>query len=407
LRSSNQPDVGRGSRNMKSIVNGKIVTILGATGLALAMVIPAMTVTPPAKTPPTTKTPVPTKAKPNPAATPAIKTPQPSKVNPSPATITPATKTPLPTTTTPASTPTSTLTPPPLVLVPPLTTATLKNFTTLYSKVLEVEFTPRQQQKIQQRLTRDWMLNLGLRNTVSQTIAQETQIVKGTPAERTQLQTKLVANLRQQALDGDTDALWLVSFYDASSKNWLAPGQPPLTRMTTDSSADVLCFMLNEIMGKSVATPDLQLKNAIATKLTAEYPKIAASSKQEFAKLPANWLKFKENEWFRKGEDFREQMRVHWGQNLEAYVPEIREITKLRRDRLTKLKGDPTIKWSSLGSVQRQAALQTTEVDFQNSLRTLPQIKTVPVTTRIPLMQVAKAVGNSPMSYSSVKLKVK
>jgi hypothetical protein len=390
---------------MKSIVNSGIVSILGATGVVLAIVIPAMTVTPPTNTPTANKTPVLTQAKPLSIATPAIKTPQPTRIDPNP-TTTPAAKTPLPTTTIPASTPTPTPIQP-LVLVPPLTTATLKNFTNLYSKVLGVEFTPRQQQKIQQRLSREWMTNLGLRNTVSQTIALEPQIVNGTPIARTQLQSQLVGNLRQQVLDGDTDALWLVSFYDASSKNWLAPGQPPLTRMTTDISADALCFMLNEIMGKSVATPDLQLKNAIATKLTAEYPKISTNTKQEFAKLPANWLKFKDSEWFRKGDDFREQMRVHWGQNLEAYVPEIREITKLRRDRLNKLKADPTIKWSSLGSVQRQAAIQKTEVDFQNSLRTLPQFKTVPLTSRISAMQVAKAVGNSPMSYSSLKLKVK
>ncbi len=386
------------------IVNGGIVSILGATGIALAIVIPAMTVTPPTKTPPVTKTPVPTQVKPLPNP-PAIKTPQPTKVNPTP-TISPAAKTPLPKTITPASTPAPTLTQP-LVLVPPLTTATLKNFTNLYGKILEVEFTPRQQQKIQQRLSREWMTNLGLRNTVTQTIALEPQIVNGNPTERAQLQSKLVSNLRQQVLDGDTDALWLVSYYDASAKNWLAPGQPPLTRMTTDISADVLCFMLNEIVGKSVATPDLQLKNAIATKLKAEYPKISASTKQELAKLPVNWLKFKDSEWFRRGDDFREQMRVYWGQNLEAYVPEIREINKLRSDRLTKLKSDPTIKWGSLSAIQRQAAIQKTEVDFQNSLRTLPQVKTLFLTNRVAAMQVAKAVGNSPTSYYSPRLKVK
>jgi hypothetical protein len=393
---------------MKSIVNTGIIGILGATGVALAFVIPAMTVTPPTKTAPApaTKTPVvPTKAKPLPSATPIQKTTQPVKVAPTPLT-TPAAKTPVPTTTTPASAPTITPTQP-LVLVPPLTTATLKNFTNLYGKVLEVEFTPRQQQKIQQRVTRDWMINLGLRNTVNQTIALESQILNGTPAERTQLQSKLVSNLRQQVSDGDTDALWLVSFFDASSKNWLAPGQPPLTRMTTDISADALCFMLNEIMGKSVATPDLQLKNAIATKLASEYPKVPTSTRQELSKLPANWLRFKDSEYFRKSDDFREQMRVHWGQNLEAYIPEVREITKLRRDRLTKLKADPTVKWSSLNAIQRQAAIQKTEIDFQASLRTLPQVKIIPLTSRVPTMQIAKAVGNSPTSYSTVKLKVK
>ena len=180
------------------------------------------------------------------------------------------------------------------------------------------------------------MTNLGLRNTVTQTIALEPQIVNGTAAERSQLQARLVGNLRQQVLDGDTDALWLVTFYDASAKNWLAPGQPPLTRMTTDISADALCFMVNEVMGKSVATPDPKLKNAIAIKLTAEYAKIPVTTKQELSQLPTNWLKFKDSQWFRRGDDFREQMRVHWGQNLEAYIPELREISKLRRDRMAK-----------------------------------------------------------------------
>ncbi len=377
-----------------SSMNSGIVSILCATSLAVGIAIPATTVTPPTK------------------ITPAIKTPLPIKVKPTPSpTATPNPQTPLPTTVTPSSTP-STATPlpastQPLVLVPTLTSATLKSFTNLYGKILEVKLTPNQQQRIQQRLSREWMTNLGLRNTVTQTVAMELQIVNGTPTERTQLQSKLVSSLRQQVLDGDTDSLWLVSFYDAAAKNWLAPGQPPLTRMTTDISADAMCFMLNEIMGKSVATPDLQLKNAIATKLTAEYAKIPATTKQELSQLPTNWLKFKDSQWFRRGDDFREQMRVHWGQNLEAYLPEIREITKLRRDRLTKLKTDPTIGWRNLSSIQRQAAIQKTEIDFQNSVRTLPQVKTLPLTSRIAAMQVASAIGNSPTSYSSLKLKVK
>ncbi len=360
-----------------------------ATSLVLAIAIPAVTVTPPAKTTPAPKTPLPTEKKLTPTATPV------PKVSPPTATPTnPTTATPTPTTTQP------------LVIVPTLTPVTFKDFTNLYGKLLEVKLTPNQQRKIQQRISREWMTNLGLRNTVTQTIALEPQIVNGTPVERSQLQARLVGNLRQQVLDGDTDALWLVTFYDASSKNWLAPGQPPLTRMTTDISADALCFMVNEVMGKSLATPDPKLKNAIATKLTAEYAKIPVTTKQELSQLPTNWLKFKDSQWFRRGDDFREQMRVHWGQNLEAYIPELREISKLRRDRMAKIKADPTIKWGSLNPIQRQAAIQKTEIDFQNSLRTIPQVKTLPLTDRVAAMQVASAIGNSPMSYS-LRLKVK
>jgi hypothetical protein len=294
----------------------------------------------------------------------------------------------------------------PLVAVPTLTPAILKSFTNLYGEVLAVKFTPNQQQKIHQRLSKEWMTNLGLRNTVVQTIALEPKIKQGTPAERTQLQATLIGTLRQQVLDGDTDALWLVSFYDAVPKNWLAPGKPPLTQMTTDMSADALCFMVNEVMGQSVAIPDRNLKNAIATKLIAEYAKISADTKQELSRLPTAWLRFKNTEWTQRGDEFREQMRIHWGQNLEAYIPELKAISKLRRDRLTQLKTDPTIQWDRLNPIQRQTALQKSELDFQASVRTLPQVKTVQIDNYINTMAVASSIGNSPTRYP-LRLKIK
>jgi hypothetical protein len=367
-----------------SSINSGIIAALCATSLAIGIGSPGMTVTPPANT-------IPTKA------TPTIKTTPLPKVTPSKPV-------------TPVNTPV--YNPPaaksniiPLVVVPALTPTTLKSFTNLYGEVLAVKFTPNQQQKIQQRLSREWMTNLGLRNTVTKTIAMEPQILRGTPAERSQLQTTLVGSLRQQVLDGDRDALWLVSFYDATPKNWLAPGKPPLTQMTTDISADALCFMVNEVMGKSVVTNDSRLKTAIATKLTAEYANIPANIKQELSRLPTSWLTFKDNEWVRRGDEFREQMRIHWGQNLEAYIPELKEMSKLRRDRLAKLKADPSIQWDRINSIQRQAALQKSELDFQANVRALPQ-KTVQLTNYISTMEVASSIGNSPTRYS-LKLKVK
>ena len=349
----------------------------------MGTVTPAMTVTPPPQSTPATKTPPPTKFVPQPKLAPAT-------------TITPA----------PNPQPIATPVTPALVAVPTLTPAIVKNFTAIYEQVLAVKFTPDRQQKIAQRLSREWMTNLGLRNTVFQTIALESQIMWGTPAERTQIQTKLVANLRQQVLDGDTDALWLVSFYDAAPKNWLAPGKPPLTRMTSDMSAQVLCFMVNEVMGKSVATADSRLKESVALKLTAEYAKIPTDTKQELSKLPTAWLVFKDSEWFRRSDDFREQLRIDWGQKLEADIPEIREISKLRRDRLTKLKADPKLRWDRLNSIQRQAALQKTDLEFQTSLKTLAPVKTIQLNNYINTMQIASAIGNSPTRHS-VRTKVK
>jgi hypothetical protein len=359
-----------------SSINSGIIAALCATSLTIGIGSLGIAVTPPAKTTPT----------------PTIKT-TPSK---------PVTPVNTPTYNQPAIKSNVI----PLVAVPVLTLTTLKSFTNLYGEVLAVKFTPNQQQRIQQRLSRDWMTNLGLRNTVSKTIAMEPQILRGTPAERSQMQATLVGNLRQQVLDGDTDSLWLVSFYDASPKNWLAPGKPPLTQMTTDISADALCFMVNEVMGKSVVTNDSRLKNAIATKLTAEYANIPANTKQELSRLPSAWLTFKENEWVRRGDDFREQMRIHWGKNLEAYIPELKEINKLRRDRFAKLKADPTIQWDRISAIQRQSALQKSEIDFQASVRALPPAKTVQLNNYISTMEVASSIGNSPTRYS-LRLKVK
>lgn len=379
--------IERGADIMKlNSINPRVIATLCATSLAIGIAAPAMTVTPPAKSTPTTA--------------------------PTPAKVVSPLKTTAPTPTTPANTPTynspasKTSPNPPLVAVPRLTSATLKSFTNLYGEVLAVKFTPNQQQRIQQRLSRDWMTKLGLRNTVIKTIAMEPQILRGTPAQRTQLQTTLIGNLRQQVLDGDADALWLVSFYDASPKNWLAPGKPPLTQMTSDISADALCFMVNEVMGKSVVTPDSKLKSAIATKLTAEYASIPTNIKQELSRLPAAWLVFRDSEWLRRGNDFREQMRVHWGQNLEAYIPELKAISKLRRDRLAKLKADPSIQWDRSNSVQRQAALQKSELDFQTNVRTLTPVTTVQLNNYINTMEVASSIGNSPTRYP-LRLKIK
>ena len=358
---------------MKSIaINRGVVSILCATSLAVSLAIPAITSTPPNRTAP---------VKVIPKAAPA-------KVNP------------------PASTSPTVAPIIPLVAVPTLTPQILTNFPILYGQLLEVNLTAKQRQKIGQRVSRDWMTNLGLRSNVVQTLAMEPQILRGTPALRTQLQAKLVGELRQAVLQGDTDALWLVSFFDAAPKNWLAQGQPPLTRMTTDMSAEALCFMVNEVAGKQIATPDNSLRNSIAVKIASEYANIPPSIKQELSKLPVNWLRFRDTEWSQRGEDFREQMRVHWGKNLEAYIPEVREMSKLRAERLARLKADPIASWDRMNSLQRQAALQKPDLAFQNATRLMVQVKPVQLTRYIDRMQVARAIGNSPTRYS-LRLKVK
>jgi hypothetical protein len=307
--------------------------------------------------------------------------------------------TPVMTTTPPAPPAPPASTVPPLVLVTTLTPQTLKNFTKLYGQLLAVKFTPTQQTNIQQRLSKEWMTNLGLRQNVTQTLAMEKTILRGTPTEINQLQAKTVGKLRQQVLDGDVDALWLVSFYDAIPKNWVVAGEPPLTHMTTEIGADALCFMVNEIMGNSVAANSTQLKNSVAAKLKLEYKDLPPVTKQQLSKLPANWIKFKNNEWYAMGDEFREEMRVYWGQNLEAYIPEIRDMSKLRRERLARLKSDPTNPWEQMNSLQRQVALLKPDVNFQNGLRMFAKLTPIQLNNYVSMIDMGKSIGTSPTRY--------
>jgi hypothetical protein len=325
-----------------SSFNTGILSILCATSLTMTMITPVMTTTPPSAPPPTS---------------------------------------------------------PPLVLVTTLTPQTLKNFTKLYGQLLAIKFTPTQQTNIQQRLSKEWLTNLGLRQNVTQILAMEKTILRGTPTEVTQLQAKTVSKLRQQVLDGDVDALWLVSFYDAVPKNWIVAGEPPLTQMTADIGADALCFMVNEIMGKPVASNSTQLKNSVAAKLKIEYQDLPTATKQQLSRLPANWIKFKNNEWYAFGDEFREEMRVYWGQNLEAYIPEIRDMSKLRRERLARLKSDPTNPWEQMNSLQRQVALLKPDVNFQNGLRMFAKLTPIQLNNYVSMIDMGKSIGTSPTRY--------
>jgi hypothetical protein len=216
----------------------------------------------------------------------------------------------------------------------------------------------------------------------------------------------MAAELRQQVLDGDRDALWLLSYYDTVPSHWLAKGQPPLTRMMADMSGEAIAFMVNEIMGKPIASNNPELKNAIAKKMTSEYANLPPNFKRELARLPLAWLQFKQFDWANRGEDFREEMRVHWGQNLESSIPEIRAVSRLRRDRLERLKSDRTKPWYGMNSIQRQAALQKTNPSFETSVRALPSVQKLSLSSYINNMQVGNTIGNSPTRYPQrVKIK--
>jgi hypothetical protein len=290
---------------------------------------------------------------------------------------------------------------PPLQLVPQLTPETLKNFHRSYGLVIGGNLTPNQKSQIDRRLKKDWLLNLGLRSGVLQTIAIEPQLTKAKqPQDRDALVARLIDGFRQRVLDGDLDTLWLLSYYDGRASNLLARGNPSLTRMTTDIGTDALCFMVNEVMGKPVVTPSFNLKTAIAYKLTTEYPSLSYNRKQELSRLTMDWLRFKQTEWVRRGEDFREEMRIYWGQTLEAHIPELKPMVKLRKERMARLKADPKTAWDAMSPDKRIAALVQSQPSFQQvSTRTLTTVKTIPLLNYTYTMPLTPTVVSAPTKY--------
>jgi hypothetical protein len=296
---------------------------------------------------------------------------------------------------------------PPLKLVNNLTPALLGSFTKSYGKIIGTNLTPKQQNAIAAKLRREWQLNLGLRSSVIQIANFENQLNRNNLAETEQIKTKVMTDLRQQVLDGDSDALWLISYYDKNSKNWLVKGASPLTQMTADTAADALCFMVNEVLGKPTISADSQLKKAVTTKLIAEYPTLAPSVKSELSQLTMSWLRFKQTEWIRRGEDFREEMRVHWGQNLEPYIPELKAMLKLRQERLARLKAEPTNNWYALSPERKTNLIQLSQLNFQQTVKkSIVPVASVPLTQYLNTMSFGKTIATSPTRYP-LRVKVK
>jgi hypothetical protein len=137
----------------------------------------------------------------------------------------------------------------------------------------------------------------------------------------------------------------------------------------------------------------------VAAKFKDEYPELSPAIKQELSKFSPTWLKFKTNQWYALGDEFREEMRVYWGRNLEEYIPELRDMTKLRRDRLERLKNDPTNPWDTMTPLQRQIVLLKPDLDFQNAQKMFARQTPIQLNNYISVMDLGTAIGVSPTRY--------
>ena len=71
-------------------------------------------------------------------------------------------------------------------------------------------------------------------------------------------------------------------------------------------------------------------------------------------------------------------------------------MTNLRRERLARLKADPTNPWGQMNSLQRQVTLLQPDVTFQNGLRMFARLTPIQLNNYVSMIDMGKSIGTSP-----------
>jgi hypothetical protein len=182
----------------------------------------------------------------------------------------------------------------------PLTLLAVEQVTDFLAWLLDVPFTPQQQQTIRDYLIHVWRHGqpkdlAGIRQ-VQTTMNQVQALGKEQRAlARETLRLNALGAMRQDAQKGDTLAKMLVEAYDAANQPLAqgAAGEPPLTRQTADAALELAYFMASKVADPQGNAPDvrptLKQLDDWARELVAGYADMPAARKQELAQMPRTY----------------------------------------------------------------------------------------------------------------------
>jgi hypothetical protein len=117
----------------------------------------------------------------------------------------------------------------------------------------------------------------------------------------------------------DPTAKWMLAIYEAGHQP-IADGTPPLTRQVTDAFAELMCFMIGEVLGQEVPVPD-EFREAAAGLLAARYVELTPEGQQEVSQLPIAWAAIRVA-WGQMPEEDKEQYRAQWRETLQSSLPQ-------------------------------------------------------------------------------------
>ena len=203
---------------------------------------------------------------------------------------------------------------------PALTEGMVDRLTGFFEWVLQAPVTAQQRTELRDMLVESWTQgNQADMAGMAEILDIEAQVAAHPPAERDllreQIQPALLAELSKQP--EDEGARWVLGVYQAAHVP-VAAGNPPLTRQVSDAYAEVLAFMIGQVLGNELSS-STEFKDQFAQSLIADYPNYDAAAQANLAKMPLYWAAIR-LAWPALPVEEQEAYRKQWAPGVTALL---------------------------------------------------------------------------------------
>ena len=212
---------------------------------------------------------------------------------------------------------------------PPLTQEMVGTISDFYAWVLDVHLTQRQLGDLQDSLVRAWQKHDADEiDATLEGIKLHDSVVGLGASERTDVRAKVLSQLLPQlrSQPNQPTSSWVLGVYDAANRP-IAAGSPPLTRLVSDASAEMMLFVLSvALQGTPLMldqTADTAFKDIWAQSLVDEYAAGLRTSEQqaEMANTPQDWAAMRAA-WPALTPDEQDQYHAEWLASINAAYPD-------------------------------------------------------------------------------------
>jgi hypothetical protein len=210
----------------------------------------------------------------------------------------------------------------PIAGEPPLTRDMVDKGVRLFEWLLDARLTEEQYKQFETSVRNTWT------GGDSKEIADTVNILKiyaeldkKTEAERTAVRESMSSqylDLMRSTPDAP-GSKWALDIYYSAHKP-IAAGNPPLTRQAADAYAEVLSFMIGEVVGDTSYKPDKEYKDLLAKSLTAQYSGLSPARQKEFSEMPLVWAAIRLG-WPHLSAAEKAAFRKQWTPGVQALIP--------------------------------------------------------------------------------------